>query len=333
MTEANTSYIKRYAREIWDELTDDAVIEVAVNPDECIWIERAGDAHMRKTDKRMDANAIRQLTGQIAGSQGTKSGRDHLITSAMIDVAGQPVRVQCVLPPACQGAGSITIRKFSRITIPASAIGIIEGHADDEDITRAVAEIRNIFEKKGSFEEAAGLIVESRLTVLVSGGTGSGKTTILKALLEKVDANERVISIEDVPELLPDLPNYVGLIADRDSDRRGPKQLLASVLRMRPDRFLVGELRGDEARMFVEAVNTGHAGSFSTMHANSAGKAINRLVLMGLGGAGNISPRTMVSNICDTIDLVLQTGRNGAKRGVTGLYVPAEHVRDLREKF
>lgn len=332
MTEANASYIKRYARAIWDDLTDDAVIEVAVNPDESIWVERTGDAHMRKTEKRMDANAIRQLTGQIAGSQGTKSGRDHLITSAMIDVEGRPVRVQCVLPPACQGAGSITIRKFSKVSIPAAAIGIIDGHASD-DVTRPIAEIRKIFEKKGAFEEAAGLIVESRLTVLVSGGTGSGKTTILKALLEKVDANERVISIEDVPELLPDLPNCVGLIADRDSDRRGPKQLLASVLRMRPDRFLVGELRGDEARMFVEAVNTGHAGSFSTMHANSAEKAINRLVLMGLGGASNISPRTMVSNICDTIDLVVQTGRNGAKRGVTGLYVPAEHARDLREKF
>ena len=332
MTEFKASYIKRFSKEIWEYLIDDAVIEVAVNPDESIWVERAGDDHMHKTDKCMDANAIKQLTGQIAGSQGTKSGRNALITSAMIETTGLPVRVQCVLPPACQGAGSITIRKFSKVSIPSSAINLIEGHASN-DVEKAITEIEKIFEAGGSFDEISDLIVDNRLTVLVSGGTGSGKTTILKALLNKVDKHERVISIEDVPELLPDLPNYVGLLADRDSDMRGPKQLLASVLRMRPDRFLVGELRGDEARMFMEAVNTGHAGSFSTMHANSAQKAINRLVLMGLGGAANISPRVMVSNICDPIDLVLQTGRNGSKRGVTGLFVPSKHVKKLREKF
>ena len=123
-----------------------------------------------------------------------------------------------------------------------------------------------------------------------TAATGSGKTTILKALLAKVGRNERVISIEDVPELLPNLPNYVGLMADCDSIMRSPKQLLVSVLRMRPDRFLVGELRGDEALTFLEAVNTGHAGSFSTMHANSAEKAINRLILMGWGAQATSRP-------------------------------------------
>ena len=327
-----SSYIRRYAKDIWPLLSDDTVIEVAVNPDGTVWVERITDAAMSKTDITLDANTIKNLTGQIAGNQGTTSGRNNLMTSAMIETDDLPVRVQCILPPACQGIGSVTIRKFSKQFIPASKIKIIEAYSSDK-VATAIEKIKRIFAKDGEFQEIAKLIVENRLTVIVSGGTGSGKTTILKALLAEVDQRERVISIEDVAELLPALPNYVGLIADRESNTRGPKQLLAAVLRMRPDRFLIGELRGDEARTFIEAVNTGHEGSFSTLHANTAEKAINRLVLMGLGGAANITPRVMVSNICDTIDLVIQTGRNQAERGVTGYYVPSEHVKELRDKF
>lgn len=327
------SYIQRYSKAFWHYLDQDNVIEIAINPDGRIWVERHGDHHMMLVEETMTANDIAQLTKQIAGQQKTVSGINNPITSAMIETDGLPVRIQCVLPPACMGAGSITIRKFSKHEIPASGISMISAGKMSSSQS-AIEEIKSIFEgNAGSFEDVATIIVESKLTVMVSGGTGSGKTTVLKALLAKVPKEERIITIEDVPELMPSSPNYVGLITDRDSKNRGPKDLLASVLRMRPDRFLMGELRGDEARMFMEAINTGHSGSLTTMHANTAEKAINRLILMGLGGAANISPRVMVSNICDTIDLVLQSGRNGPKRGIVGYYVPAEHAKELREKF
>lgn len=346
-------YIRRYAAPIWDYLEAPDVIEIAVNPDETVWVERAGAAHMTKTDATITANAIRQLTNQIAGSHGIKSGRNNLITSAMLEVEGKPVRVQCVLPPACGGAGAITIRKFSEVAIPTHDIKILR-EASEDAVTEHLDAIKRIWDNPGSdvsvnpqpdgsgtdpsaqcseFAEIAEIIIQNRLTVLVSGGTSSGKTTVLKALLAHVPREERIITIEDVPELLPDLPNYVPLIADRESTIRGPKQLLASVLRMRPDRFLVGELRGDEARVFLEAINTGHAGSLSTMHANSARKAINRLVLMGMGASANVSPRLMVSNICDTVDLILQCGKSENERGLVGYFDPSVHEVELLGKF
>jgi len=328
-----SSYIRRYAKPLWGFLSQDDVLEVAVNPNESVWVERRGDHSMMPTDVTMDANAIAQLTAQIAGAQGSRSGRENLLTSAMLQTDVGQVRVQCVLPPASEGAGSITIRKFSVNRIPASSINIIR-QGREHDVSNAIEEIRKIWDSEDpSFDRIADIIVEAHLTVLVSGGTGSGKTTILKAILAKIPSTERIITIEDVQEILPSQPNYVGLLADRDSDVRGPKELLASVLRMRPDRFLMGELRGDEARMFLEAINTGHEGSMSTMHANSAEKAINRLVLMALGGAGNLTPSLIVSNICDTVDIVLQAGRSGPNRGLIGLYVPSEHAKELRTKF
>lgn len=281
----------------------------------------------------MDANAVKQFTNQLAGEQHTQSGRDHLITSAMLNVdeVEFPLRVQCVLPPACQGVGSITVRKFAQTPIDAKDIQIL----GDAHVQKAnpLSQIRSAFAEGQNFEALADLIVQNRLNVIVSGGTSSGKTTVLKSLLSKVDPKERAITIEDVPELMPDLPNTVSLIADRDSKTRGPKELMASVLRMRPDRLLLGELRGDEARVFLEAINTGHDGSMTSLHANSAEKAINRLVLMALGASDNLTARTVVTNICDTIDLVLQTGQTDKGRGIVGLYIPLEHFDELREKF
>ncbi len=289
--------------------------------------------YMQPTDAKMTKNEIVQLTKQLAGNQGTKSGKDNLITSAMLDEGdGPPLRVQCVLPPASAGSGTITIRKFSTHQIEPERIPIIHAVSDDP-IGQVIEEIKNKWQTDKNIADIAKTIIENHLTVLVSGGTSSGKTTVLKALMTYLPKEERLITIEDVPELLPNMPNYVSLIADREKENRGPKKLLESVLRMRPDRFLVGELRGDETRMFIEAINTGHTGSLSTMHANTAETAINWLVLMGLGGGANVSPRLMVSNICDTIDLVIQCGRVGDKRGVTGLYVPREHSQELRDKF
>ena len=327
------NYIRRYATPIWQYLKRDDITEVAVNPDGRVWIETTSNRYMMQTDDRMDENAVKQFTGQLAGEQSTQSGRGHLMTSAMltVDEVEYPLRVQCVLPPACLGGGSITVRKFAKSFVQAQDIQILKDACSEKsDWMEAIS---STFDQAGSFETIAELIIRHRLNVVVSGGTSSGKTTVLKSLLAKVDPNERVITIEDVPELMPKLANYVGLIADRDSDVRGPKQLLASVLRMRPDRFLVGELRGDEARVFLEAINTGHDGSMTSLHANSAEKAINRLVLMALGASENLSARTVVTNICDTIDLVLQTGQTDQGRGLIGWYVPSEHVSELRDKF
>ena len=277
----------------------------------------------------MDANSIAQLTRQLAGDQGTKSGINDLLTSAQLEAEdGTLLRVQCVLPPASAGVGSITIRKSNDTLIPACDIEIL-CPLDDLWDSQHIKLDRNI----GEFEGLADRIVKDRLTVLISGGTSSGKTTALKALLSVIPKTERIITIEDVPELEPNAPNLVTLITDRDSSSRGPKALLAAVLRMRPDRLLLGELRGDEARVFIEAVNTGHDGSMSTIHANSAPKAINRLVLMALGAAPNLTASLMIANICDTIDLVIQVGRQGNKRGITGFFVPADHQSELVAKF
>ena len=127
------------------------------------------------------------------------------------------------------------------------------------------------------FRDAIG----ERLNILISGGTSSGKTTMARALLALAHADERLVTIEDAPDLHPPHDNQVALVSDRaPGSPRAPARLLESALRMRPDRLILGEMRGEEALSFLEAINTGHPGSISTIHADSPVLALERMALM-----------------------------------------------------
>ncbi|MEO7247331.1 MAG: ATPase, T2SS/T4P/T4SS family, partial [Novosphingobium sp.] len=167
--------------------------------------------------------------------------------------------------------------------------------------------------------------VRARRNILISGGTSSGKTTFLNALLREVGSDERLILIEDTPELQVTQPNVVGLLAARGNRGEAdvtPEDLLVASLRMRPDRIILGEIRGREALTFLRAINTGHPGSMSTIHADSPEGAIDQLAMLILQAGTQLSWENVVHYAARSIDVVVQLGRDGGRRGVRKVWVP-----------
>jgi type IV secretion system protein VirB11 len=164
--------------------------------------------------------------------------------------------------------------------------------------------------------------VKDRRTILISGGTSTGKTTFLNALMREVPANERVIVVEDTAEVQLHGPNDLGLIAVKGELGEAlinTDDLLQAALRLRPDRILLGELRGKEAVSFLRAVNTGHPGSFSTIHANSTSGALEQLALMVMQSGLGLSRAETIDYARSVIDVVVQLGREGAERKIVAI--------------
>jgi type IV secretion system protein VirB11 len=161
--------------------------------------------------------------------------------------------------------------------------------------------------------------VKGRKNILVAGGTSTGKTTFLNALLKEVPAEERLILIEDTPELFVRHENHVGLIAARSALGEAQVEtddLVAASLRMRPDRIILGELRGKEAYSFLRAVNTGHPGSMTTVHADSPERAVEQIVLLVLQGGTQLNRDDVRHYVSRTVDVFVQLTRSGGRRRV-----------------
>ena len=189
--------------------------------------------------------------------------------------------------------------------------GIGEASAVDRDLA--------VMLDSGDIPATLAAAVKARKNILVSGGTSTGKTTFLNALLREVPRNERLILIEDTPELRVPHENAVGLLAARSA--LGEAQvttdsLLAASLRMRPDRIIVGELRGPEAYTFLRAVNTGHPGSMTTVHADSAERAIEQIALLVLQTGTRLAREDVHHYVRSTIDVFVQLGRVAGRRQV-----------------
>ena len=172
--------------------------------------------------------------------------------------------------------------------------------------------------------------VRRRQTILISGGTSTGKTTFLNALLREVPADERVIVVEDTPEVRLHGANDLGLIAVKGECGEAlidVDDLLQAALRLRPDRILLGELRGKEAVSFLRAVNTGHPGSFSTIHANSPEGALEQLALMVMQSGLGLSRTDTITYARSVIDVIVQLGKHGAERGIVAIEQLSTPVR------
>jgi len=158
--------------------------------------------------------------------------------------------------------------------------------------------------------------------MIVSGGTSTGKTVTARKILSFVPEAERLITIEDAAELRPTQPNTVTLMADREAPERSADQLLTATLRMRPDRIVLGEVRGKEAMTFLEAINTGHGGSLTTLHAETPQLAIQRLAIAALKTDVPMTYQDMIHYITRSIDVIIQAGRHEGARGITEFYLP-----------
>jgi type IV secretion system protein VirB11 len=239
-------------------------------------------------------------------------------------------RIQVVIPPATtKGCVSITIRKPSARAFSLQELALAglfratrcaDGRLDATD-----QELLDLL-KDRAFEAFMRRAVLARKNIVISGPTGSGKTTYTKALIREIPSDERLITIEDTAELVLDShANHVRLFYSKDDQglaRATPRQLLESCLRMRPDRILLAELRGEEAFDYLRGVNSGHPGSITSVHAGSCELAFEQLTLLvKQSRAGSTLKRSDIRQLLDQlIDIVIQCGRNRHERSIQEIY-------------
>lgn len=323
------SYLDTYLGNLDAALSDPSVIELAINADGRIWLERAGQIHMTASDlPALPARQVRDLAAQIANSTSNTFTESAPLVSAAVRYRDLMLRCQVIGTPAVSGGTVIGIRVFRALEgdarRPPRSFSLLRPQETslEEERQAMVAEIRAGSET-ADVEAFLERLVSERLNVIVSGGTSTGKTELGRRLLELVAADERIVTIEDSLELLPGQPNSVSLIADRnEASPRSATRLLQASLRLRPDRIILGELRGAEAATFLDAINTGHSGSFTTLHAHSARKAMDRLALLVMAQGTKLSFAEVIRYLQTSIDVILQMGREKDRRGIMEMYFP-----------
>lgn len=298
-------------------LDDPSAIEIAVNPDGTVWIERSGDALMRSARLNLALSDVRLLATQLAGLKSLGLNAP-LVTSSR--PRGQDVwRVQIVGPPVTTGGYAISLRRDVLRDVSIKAFDYVSTPAQnaatptDRTSPEAHLEAGRIAE----FFEAA---IAARWNILVSGGTSSGKTSFLRALLKEIPKEERIVTIEDSREIRSTHSNVVNLIAG-ENDASGSLKLLDATLRMRPDRILLGEIRGVEAWSYLEAINTGHDGSISTIHGNSPGAALERLAFLVMRAGLGLLRTEIVDYARSIIDCVVQLERRDGRRCISHIEI------------
>jgi type IV secretion system protein VirB11 len=301
-------------------LARDDVTDIYVNRPGEIWVETLGGATERHDAPALDRATLDRLSRQIAALSHQGISREHPLLSATLP---DGARVQVVAPPATRGDLALAIRKHvspdlslsdyvSAGSFAETKRGDVGGRAPiDVELARML--------DAGDVAGMLAIAVKARKNILVSGGTSTGKTTFLNALIREIPSHERLILIEDTPELHLGHANAVGLLAARSA--LGEAQvtadsLLAASLRMRPDRIIVGELRGPEAYTFLRAVNTGHPGSMTTVHADSAERAIEQIALLVLQTGTRLGREDVHHYVRSTVDVFVQLARTGGRRHV-----------------
>ena len=280
-------------------LRDPEVSDILVNGPNCIFVERNG--RMEATDVRFrDNDHLIRTVQRIAAGVGRRIDE----SSPMVDARlADGSRVNAVIGPLALDGALVSIRRFGDTQIKPGDL-IDKQSASVEMIT---------------FLQAC---VQARMNIIVSGGTGSGKTTLLNVLSGFIPANERVVTIEDAAELQLQQP-HVARMETRPANLEGQgkvdaRDLLVNSLRMRPDRIIVGECRGVEAFDMLQALNTGHDGGMSTIHANDTREAMNRLELLVSLAVADLSMESISRQIASAVDIIVQTKRvDGGKRKIT----------------
>ncbi len=278
-------------------MADPAVTDVLVNSPDEVYVERFGRLEPTEVRFRDSAHLLR-VVERIAA----RVGRRIDAASPMADLRlPDGSRVNATIPPATPDGPTLSIRRFGRRRLRAGEL-----------------------QKLGAFSETMGAFlgaaVRHRLNLLISGGTGAGKSTLLGALAESISATERVVTIEDTLELILDQENWVRLEArPANIEGRGritARDLVINSLRMRPDRVIVGEVRGGEALDMLQAMNTGHDGSLGTVHANSPRDALSRLETMVLMAGLELPARAIREQIVSALDLIVHVERfeDGVRR-------------------
>jgi pilus assembly protein CpaF len=299
-------------------LRDPKVSDILVNNKSLVYVERGGILQKTEIVFRDDRHIL-QIIDRIV----SKVGRRIDESSPMVDARlPDGSRVNAIIPPLALDGPALSIRRFG--TGPLSAEALV-------DLKSASAEMLHLL----------GCAVRARISILISGGTGAGKTTFLNMLSQYIPQSERIVTIEDAAELQLAQENLVRL-ETRPPNVEGQgairqRQLLINCLRMRPDRIIIGEVRGDEAFDMLQAMNTGHEGSMTTIHANGTRDALSRLESMVAMGSLNLPEKTVRHQIASAISIVVQCSRlsDGTRKvmsisEITGM---DENVISMQEIF
>ena len=278
-------------------LKDPTISDILVNRHDTIYIERRGKIERTNVTFKDDEHLMRVIE-RIVSSVGRRIDE----SSPMVDARLQDgSRVNAIIPPLAIDGPVVSIRRFG--ADPLKMAMLVENKALTKDIANMLQ-----------------MVVHARLNVLISGGTGAGKTTLLNALSAFIPENERIVTIEDSAELQLQQPHTVRLeTRPPNIEGRGEvtqRDLVRNALRMRPDRIVIGEVRGGEAIDMLQAMNTGHDGSLTTIHANTPRDALSRLETMIQMTGMRLSDRAMRQQVASAINIVLQVARmsDGTRR-------------------
>ncbi|RST31498.1 P-type DNA transfer ATPase VirB11 [Sphingomonas ginkgonis] len=306
-------FLQSYLEPFRPWLEQEDVTEILVNRPGELWIEASGGAGLQRIAlPKVDDRHIGRLAEQIArvSHQGINR-QEPLLAATLPDGA----RVQFVAPSATRDHWAMAIRRHRVIDLPLSdydhgPLSLGQSERAPDPIVEPIEFLRHA--------------VRSRKTIIVSGGTSTGKTTFLNSLLREVPEQERIILVEDTPEIRLRSANGLGLVAvkgDTGEARVTVEDLLQAALRLRPDRIVLGELRGREAVSFLRAINTGHPGSLTSIHANSPSGALEQLALMVMQAGLGLSRADTIAYARLMIDVVVQLERVQGQRRIAAIQV------------
>ncbi|HYZ20872.1 MAG TPA: CpaF family protein, partial [Rhodopila sp.] len=278
-------------------LEDDGISDIMVNGPDRIFVEKGGKVVQTNVRFR-DRKHLSNISQRVAAKVGRRIDESSPMVDARLEDGS---RVNIVFPPLALDGPYLSIRKFSRREIDLPKL--VSFGAMSPQMSRALE-----------------IMGRSRLNIIISGGTGSGKTTLLNAISRTIDHGERVVTVEDAAELQLQQPHVVRLeTRPPNIEGRGEitqRDLVRNALRMRPDRIIIGEVRGPEAFDMLQAMNTGHDGSMSTVHANNTRDALTRIENMVQMGNMGLPSRSIKTQILGAVDVIIQVGRqrDGGRR-------------------
>ena len=304
-------------------LDRDGVNEASINRPFEVWIEYKGDM-IREELPSFDLQHLKSLGRLIAQSTEQRLSEEEPLLSATLP---NGYRVQIVFPPACeQGCVVISIRKPSSLKwnlddyekmgmFDATSVGAV-GDKNNLILTKLL--------KLNRIKDFLHRAILYKKNIIISGGTSTGKTTFTNAVIRSIPHEERLITVEDAREIELNHPNRVHLLASKGGQGRSKvttQDLIEACLRLRPERIIVGELRGAEAFSFLRAINTGHPGSISTLHADTPLMAIEQLKMMVMQAGLGMTPTEIASYIKNVVDIVIQLKRGDkGRRYVSEVY-------------
>lgn len=311
-------YLKKYS----SLLDQEGVEEIMINKPGVMFVEKAGRGIQKIEDPDVTFDSLQQLSQLIASYSNQAINKVDTLLSASLPTGE---RIQIVMPPSCEpGCIYFAIRKPSRDNHTLESLedlGVFDRLlTDDQSSIHINEQLQTLLHEK-DFKAFLQLAVQSAKNIVISGGTSSGKTTLANALLKHIPINERIITLEDVREVVLDQENTVHLLASKGSTstaKAGVSELFGACLRLRPDRIMLSEIRGAEAYDFLNTITSGHPGAITTIHADSPRLAVERLARY----VGDHPSGRLIANkeayIQQAVDIIVQV-RKDLKTGWRGI--------------